>query len=48
MGTEGVFLLSRGLIDKGKVMHDKSSTLWEGSMSQQWCTDFAGTAFSQG
>ncbi len=46
MGTEGVFLLSRGLIDKGKVMHDPSSTIWEGSMGQQWCTDFAGTAFS--
>ena len=46
MGTEGVFLLSRDLIDRGKVKHDDSLTIWEGSMSQQWCTNFAGTAFS--
>lgn len=46
MGTEGVFLLSRDLIDRGKVKHDDSLTIWEGSLSQQWCTNFAGTAFS--
>ena len=46
MGTDGLFLLSRDLIDKSKVMHDSSSTIWEGSLSQQWCTTFAETAFS--
>ena len=46
MGTEGMFLLSDGLLDSGKVMHDESSTLWEGSAAQQWCTDFAAAAFT--
>ena len=46
MGTEGIFLLSEKLLDSGKVAHDESSTLWEGSLSQQWCTDFAAAAFS--
>ncbi len=47
MGTEGIFLLSEKLLDSGKVAHDESSTLWEGSLSQQWCTDFAAAAFSE-
>ncbi len=46
MGTEGIFLLSEKLLDSGEVAHDESSTLWEGSLSQQWCTDFAAAAFS--
>lgn len=46
MGTEGVFLLTQDLIDRGEVVYDKKSTLWEGSLAQQWCTDFAGAAFS--
>ncbi|MBO5497026.1 MAG: polysaccharide deacetylase family protein [Oscillospiraceae bacterium] len=46
MGTEGMFLLSDGLLDSGLVMHDESSTLWEGSAAQQWCTDFAAAAFT--
>ena len=47
MGTEGVFLLSRDLIDKSKVVYDTKSTLWEGSLARQWCTDFAAAAFSE-
>ncbi len=47
MGTEGIFLLSEKLLDSGEVAHDESSTLWEGSLSQQWCTDFAAAAFSE-
>ena len=46
MGTEGLFLLSDDLLDRGQVMHDESSTLWEGSAAQQWCTDFAAAAFT--
>ena len=46
MGTEGVFLLSRDLIDYKKVMFDEESTVWEGSLGQQWCTNFAASAFS--
>lgn len=46
MGTEGAFLLSDDLLDRDKVMHDESSTLWEGSAAQQWCTDFAAAAFT--
>lgn len=47
MGTEGVFLLSRDLIDKSKVVFDTKSTLWEGSLARQWCMDFAAAAFSE-
>ena len=47
MGTEGMFLLSRDLIDKHEVVYDLKSTLWEGSLAQQWCTDFAAAAFGQ-
>ena len=39
-------LLSDDLLDRGQVMHDESSTLWEGSAAQQWCTDFAAAAFT--
>ncbi len=46
-GSEGMFLLSRDLIDKHKVVYDLKSTLWEGSLAQQWCTDFAAAAFSE-
>ena len=46
MGTEGVYLFSRGLIDKSQVVFDEDSTLWEGSLAQEWCTNFAQTAFS--
>ena len=46
MGTEGVYLFSRDLIDSGKVRFDESSTLWEGSLAQEWCTNFAESAFS--
>lgn len=46
MGTEGLFLLSRDLIDKTQVAFDEKSTLWEGSLAQEWCTNFADTAFS--
>ena len=46
MGTQGAFLLSDGLLDSGRVIHDESSTLWEGSAAQQWCTDFAAAAFT--
>ena len=48
MGTEGVFLLSRDLIDYKKVMFDEESTLWEGSLGQQWCMNFAESAFTPG
>ncbi len=47
MGTEGVFLLSRDLIDKSQVAFDETSTLWEGSLAQEWCTNFADTAFTE-
>ena len=47
MGTEGVFLLSRDLIDKNQVAFDEKSTLWEGSLGQEWCTNFAETAFTE-
>ena len=46
MGTEGVYLFSRDLIDSGKVRFDESSTLWEDSLAQEWCTNFAESAFS--
>ncbi len=46
MGTEGVYLFSRDLIDKAQVRFDESSTLWEGSLAQEWCTNFAETAFT--
>lgn len=46
-GERGVFLLSRDLIDSTEVVFDESSTLWEGSLGQQWCTEFASAAFSQ-
>ncbi len=46
MGTEGLFLLSRDLIDKNQVAFDETSTLWEGSLAQEWCTNFADTAFT--
>lgn len=46
MGTEGLFLLSRDLIDKKTVVYDERSTLWEGSLAQEWCTNFADAAFS--
>ncbi len=46
MGTDGAFLLSDDLLDRGRVMHDETSTLWEGSAAQQWCTDFAAAAFT--
>ena len=46
-GSEGMFLLSRDLIDKHAVVYDLKSTLWEGSLAQQWCTDFAAAAFSE-
>lgn len=46
MGTPGLFLLSRGLLDYHNVRFDESSTLWEGSDAQQWCYDFAASAFS--
>ncbi len=46
MGTEGVFLISEGLFDINEVVYDEDSTLWEGSLGQQWCTDFASAAFS--
>lgn len=46
MGTEGVYLFSRDLIDSGKVSFDESSTLWEGSLAKDWCTNFAQSAFS--
>ncbi len=47
MGTKGVFLLSDGLIDKEQVPFDESSTLWEGSLAQQWCTNFLNQAFNE-
>ena len=47
METEGMFLLSRDLVDKKKVVYDLKSTLWEGSLGQQWCSDFAAAAFSE-
>lgn len=47
MGTEGVFLLTQGLWDSTHVVFDESSTLWEGSLGQEWCTKFAESAFSQ-
>ena len=46
MGTEGVFLISEGLFDINEVVYDEDSTLWEGSLGQQWCTDFAAAAFT--
>ena len=46
MGTEGVYLLSRDLIDIHKVVFDEDSTLWEGSLAQEWCTNFAESAFT--
>ena len=46
MGTEGLFLLTRGLVDKKQVVYDEDSTLWEGSLAQEWCTAFAEKAFS--
>ena len=46
MGTEGVYLFSRRLIDKTQVVFDEDSTLWEGSLAQEWCTNFAAEAFS--
>ena len=47
MGTEGVYLFSRDLIDSTLVRFDESSTLWEGSLAQEWCTQFAENAFSE-
>ena len=47
MGTEGVYLFSRDLIDSTKVRFDEKSTLWEGSLAQEWCTNFALEAFSE-
>lgn len=47
MYTEGVYLFSRDLIDSTKVRFDESSTLWEGSLAQEWCTNFAESAFSE-
>ncbi len=47
MGTEGVFLLTRDLYDSTTMVYDESSTLWEGSLAQQWCTDFAAECFSE-
>ena len=46
MGTEGVFLLSRDLWDSTTMYYDDYSTLWEGSVAQQWCSDFAEAAFT--
>ncbi len=45
-GEKGIFLLSDGLLDVGEVAFDESSTLWEGSLAQEWCTEFARQAFS--
>ena len=47
MGTEGVYLFSRDLIDSTQVRFDESSTRWEGSLAQEWCTNFAASAFSE-
>ena len=40
IGTEGTFLMMDGF--KEKIMHDETgrSNLWEGSTSQQWCTNY--------
>ena len=46
-GEKGIFLLTDGLIDKEQVPFDESSTLWEGSLAQQWCTDFFQMAFNR-
>lgn len=46
-GEEGIFLLTDGLIDKGQVPFDETSTLWEGSLAQQWCTNFLNQAFNE-
>ena len=47
MGTEGVYLFSRDLIDSTLVRFDEKSTLWEGSLAQEWCTQFAEKTFSE-
>jgi len=46
MGTEGVFLLSRDLVDVRSVVYDHASSRWEGTLAQQWCSSFAETAFT--
>ena len=48
MGTAGIFLLSRGLVDVRSVVYDNSSSSWEGSLAQQWCSSFAENAFTPG
>ena len=46
MGTEGVFLITEGLLDINEVVYDEDSTLWEGSLGQQWCSDFNAESFT--
>ena len=46
--NEGVFLLSEQLLDRNvQFSPDVENNAWDGSNAQQWCTDFAGAAFSE-
>lgn len=46
-GEPGVFLLSQYVVQRADVQYDEEFADWEGSLAQQWCTDFAAAAFTE-
>ena len=45
-GEPGVFLLSQYVVQQTGVRYNREVAVWPGSLAQQWCTDFALSAFS--
>ena len=46
-GEEGAFLLSQYVVQQAGVRFDNDLAVWQGSLAQQWCADFAQKAFTE-
>lgn len=45
-GDPGAFLLTQYVVQGSGVYYNWDYAIWKGSLGQEWCTDFAQTAFS--